>query len=271
MLTAARTRRVDWRDERGYTLTEMLVAMVAGAVVIGALAAVFGVALAQQSRVDDRVRSDRAGRVAMAKIVEELRSGCTGWGATAIQAPSSTPASPLASLGATNLWFLSSYGNANAGVASPSEITLHDINWTKTATINEKESAGTLTDYSFAGSGSAPNWKFASLSTGNATTAKVIAKDVVTSGTVFRYSRYETSASATAETAGTLVEVPASEAATVASNKKVAEVTIEYTQANEPSNGQTPDTRSGHTVFFRNSVALRFTPTESTTEGWSCT
>jgi prepilin-type N-terminal cleavage/methylation domain-containing protein len=270
MLTGALTERVDWSDARGYTLTEVLVAMVAGAIVIAAMVAVFGIALAQQSRISDRVAADQTGRTAMGKIVEELRSSCTGFGATSIQAPSTTPVSPLASLGGTNLWFLSAYGNTTSGAASPSEVTLHDVNWTTTGTSNENESVGTLTDYSFAGSGAPPNWKFASLSTTNATTAKVLAKDVVpTGGALFHYRRYETSSTAT--NSGELIEIPASELATVASNKKVAEVTIGFTQAPEAKAGQTPDTRKGHTTSFSDSVALRFTPTESTSEGWSCT
>jgi prepilin-type N-terminal cleavage/methylation domain-containing protein len=270
MLSGQPASRLDRRDERGFTLTEVLVAMVAGVIVTGALIAVFAISLRQSSRINDRVLADRTGRTAMNAIVDELRSSCTGLGATAIQAPSTTPSSPLASLGPANLWFLSAYGNSTSGAAAVSAVRLHDVNWTATGTSNTGAQVGTLTDYSFAGSGESPNWKFPSLSTANAT-AKVLAKDVVPleTGTLFHYYRYETSSSSASY--GSLVSVSSGELSSAATNKKVAKVAIAYNQAPEPPYGRTPDTREGHTTPFDAAVVLRFTPPESASEGWSCT
>ncbi|HUA73404.1 MAG TPA: prepilin-type N-terminal cleavage/methylation domain-containing protein [Solirubrobacteraceae bacterium] len=256
--------RPRWAEERGFTLIEMLVAMVVGVVITAALLAILEFSLRQESRITDRVAADRTGRTALTTVIEELRSGCTGLGSAAIQAPSSTPTSPLAALGGSNLWFLSAYGNSTSGAAAISAVTLHDVNWAATGTSNTGAQVGTLTDYSFAGSGESPSWKFPSLSTTNAT-AKVLAKNVtpLETGTLFHYYRYNT-------TTGALVEVASNELASMATNKKVAKVTIAYNQAPEPITGRTPDTREGHTTSFSSAVVLRFTPPESG-EGWSCT
>ncbi len=254
----------DLGDQRGLTLVEMLVAMLAGAIVIGALVAIFALTLRQSSRLNDRVLADAKGRTAMAKAVEELRSSCTGFGATAIQAPSTTPVGPLASLGGTNLWFLSAYGNATSGNASISAVTLHDINWTAVGTTNTKKQYGTLTDYSFTGSGTAPYWIFPSLATSNAT-SKVLANDVIPLTTpIFSYFRYETASS------GQLVEAASSELAALAAEKKIAKVSIAYEQAAQPFAGHVPDTRVGHTTTYQASVVLRFSPPETVGEGWAC-
>ena len=271
MLTPAPTATTRLRDERGFTLVELLVAMICASVVIAALVALFGITLSQSSRLTDRVLADRMGRNGMNTMLEELRSSCTGFGSTAIQAPSTTPVSPLASLGGSNLWFLSAYGNSTSGNAAVSAVTLHDVNWTAVGTSGTGKQYGTLTDYSFAGSGESPNWKFASLSTANATTTSVLAKDVVppTPSTLFHYYRYETLS--TSEKFGELVEAGPSELSSTAANKKIAKVAISYEQAPQPVEGRIPDTREGHTTTVSGAVVLRFTPPESATEGWSCT
>ena len=254
------------RDERGFTLIELLVAMIAGLVLTGALLAILEISLRQTTRLTDRVQVDRSGRTAMSNIVDELHSSCTGFGSTAIQVPSETPTSPLAPLGAANLWFLSAYANPTSPEPAVSEVVQHDINWTLTGTSNTGEQLGTLRDYSFTGSGEPPFWKFPALTTSEAS-SRVLAKNIVplTSSTVFHYWRYDTNA-ANASTYGKLVQVGASELAAVAENKKIAKVTISFKQAPEKA-----DTREGHTTVFNGSVVLRLTPPESAAEGFTCT
>jgi prepilin-type N-terminal cleavage/methylation domain-containing protein len=260
------------RDERGLTLIELLVAMVIGLIVTGALLATLELALRQNTSISDRAQADRAGRTAMNGILELLHSSCTGFGSTAIQSPSTTPVSPLASTGGTNLWLLSAYGNSTSGEAAVSGVVLHDINWTSTGTSNTSESVGTLTDYSFRSSGESPNWTFAALSTANAT-ARVLAKNVVpllTGSTVFQYWRYDTTPGD--EHIGELIPVATSEIASLTATKKIAEVTISYKQAPEKSaRSEVADTRTGHTATFTSSAVLRFSPPESDTEGATCT
>ncbi|HEY1451389.1 MAG TPA: prepilin-type N-terminal cleavage/methylation domain-containing protein [Solirubrobacteraceae bacterium] len=258
-------RRASIRDAHGFTLIELLVAMSAGLIVVGALLAILDISLKQTQRISDRVQVDRSGRTAMNNVLEELHSSCTGFGATAIQAPSTTPVSPLAAIGTSNLWFLSAYGNSTSSSPAVSAVVQHDINWTATGTSGTGEQLGTLRDYSFTGSGESPNWAFPTLTTTNAT-SRVLAKNVIplSTSTLFHYYRYETTS--TSSEYGKLVEVGASELASVAENEKIAKVEIAYRQA--PEKG---DTREGHTTTFSGSAVLRLTPPESASEGFTCT
>jgi Prokaryotic N-terminal methylation motif len=263
--SSSRAGRVVLRDEHGFTLVELLVAMVAGVVVVFALVALMTISLHQETQITDRVQDDRAGRSAMNVMLEELHSSCTGFGSVAIQAPSTTPVSPLAAIGPLNLWFLSAYGNSTSGAASVEKVVEHDITWSATKTSNTKEALGTLYDYSFTGSGESPNWLFGTLSTANAKKRVVLATNVVpgAESTIFHYYRYDTTP--TDATYGKLVPVAASEVATYAANRKIAQVTISYSQA--PEDG---DTRAGHVASFNGSAVLRLTPPEVGTEGTTC-
>lgn len=78
------------RDERGFTLVEVLVAMVAGIIVTGALFAILEVSMKQNARITDRVQAQQLGDSAMTRIIDPLRSGCISRLATPVQA-GSTP------------------------------------------------------------------------------------------------------------------------------------------------------------------------------------
>lgn len=244
---------------------ETLVAMVTGVIVTGALLAILEVSLRQQTNITDRAQADQIGRTAMNNVIDELHSSCTGFSAAAIQAPGTTPSSPLAATGAVNLWFLSAYGNSSSGAATLTGVTQHDINWTSTGTSNTGLPLGTLTDYSFASTGgSSPKWTFPTLSVANAK-ARVLAKNVVPpqiSGvsTIFQYYKYnESSASSTF---GQLEPLASSEIPLLtATAEKVAKVAINFTQA--PEGG---DTRLNRTANFSDTVVLRFNPTETGSE-----
>jgi prepilin-type N-terminal cleavage/methylation domain-containing protein len=256
--------------ERGFTLIELLVAMVAGVVVIGGLLATLEVSLRQETRISDRVQADRIGRTALSAMLNELHSSCTGFGSTAIQAPSTTPTSPLAATGALNLWFLTAYGSASSGEAAIKAVTEHDVNWTATGTSNTGESLGTLTDYSWTDTGGEPPnfaWTFpATLSTTTANSAHVLATNVIPAeaSTIFKYYKYDTTAADS--TYGELVQMGSSELPpTTTTAKKIAKVAIAFKQA--PEHG---DTREGHTTSFSGGVNLRLTPTETPGEASTC-
>jgi Tfp pilus assembly protein PilW len=268
MLISLRNRlRLSLTAVDGLTLIELLVAMVAGLVVTGALLAIIEFSARQESRISDGVQTDRVGRIALNDVLERLRSSCIGFGSTPIQAPSTTPSSPLASTGASNLWFLSAYGNSTSGAAVITKVVQHDINWAQTSTNSAGEKLGTLTDYTFTGSGESPTWTFPTLTTANAT-AKVLAKNVIpleSGTTLFHYYKYNTT-TPTAETYGQLVPVGSSELPlTTASAKLMAKVEVAFKQATE--NG---DSRAGHTTNLSGAVTLRFTPPESGSEGAVC-
>jgi Tfp pilus assembly protein PilW len=251
-------------DEHGTTLIELLVAMVCAIVVLGALLTILEVSFGQETRIADTVQADQLGRTAMTEMVEELHSSCTGFGATAIQAPSTTPTSPLASTNALNLWFLSAYGNTSSGEAVLTGVTEHDINWTSTGESKTGVPLGTLTDYSFASTGgSSPNWVFPELKVANAK-SKILAKNVSPLqvskvSTMFQYAKYDNTS--TDKTYGELITVSASEAATAAKNKEIARVTISFTQAPESKN-----TEEGRTAKLTDSVLLRFEGSETSSE-----
>ncbi|HXP38357.1 MAG TPA: prepilin-type N-terminal cleavage/methylation domain-containing protein [Solirubrobacteraceae bacterium] len=257
------------REERGLTLIELLVSMTAGVVVVAGATLVLVVALRQNTRVTDAVQADSIGRTALSQIADDLRSSCTGFGSSSIQAPSTTPTSPLGSTGPLSLWFLTAYGNSTSGEATVKHVMLHDVTWTSTGISNTNQALGKLIDYSWTGTGEPPNtpWTFPSgLSPTTATSTHVLATNVIpaASSQVFTYWKYDTTPTDT--NFGQLVElVPAELPPTVTTAKRIAKVKIAYTQA--PERG---DTRTGHTASFNDSVILRLTPPESNSEGSTC-
>ena len=85
MTGLARIRR-RLRDERGFTLVELLVSTSIGVAVLLATFAIFDSALLAQNRVDDRTDSIARGRTGMEQIVQQLRSQvCLGPSLPAIE------------------------------------------------------------------------------------------------------------------------------------------------------------------------------------------
>jgi hypothetical protein len=248
------------RADHGVTLIEMLVAILTSIVVLGALLAILEFTVTQESSIADRVSSGRLARLTMAKAVQELQSSCTGFGATAIQAPAKTPTSPLKALNATNLWFLSAYGLADREAAVLTSVAQHDINWTETGKSKTGQKLGTLTDYAFKSEGGeSPNWVFPALSVANAK-ATVLATNVIPpeecAGSIFKYEKFES--------AGSLSQVSGSEAEAAAANGQIAKVEIRFTQAAENA-----DTKPGQTTSVNDSVLLRFNSATATESGTS--
>jgi Tfp pilus assembly protein PilW len=256
------------RSESGFTLIELLVSMLTSIVVIGALFSILLISTHQSSRTTDYVQSNQLGRDTMTNILEELHSACTGAGTggySAIQKPTTVPSSPLAETGATNLWFISTYGTPSSATAELKEVTEHDLNWTETA-----KKLGKLTDYAFPGTGTVGAWTFPStLSIANAKT-RVLAENVMApkegTGPIFQYfSYYDNQAESNyGQLETTALTTPlSSEAAAANFAGGVAQVVISFTQAPPDKN-----TQLSRIANFSNSVNLRFSPT-STTSGIS--
>lgn len=247
------------RSEQGMSLIEMLVAMLSATVIMIAMIGFLIFTTTQTARVSERVETDRLGRMAMAKITDELHSSCTGFGADAIQGPGTTPESPLESIGPTNLWFISAYGSSSSGLAVEKTVFEHDINWTSTGTNKSGETVGKLTDYSFesiAGSGPGTTsgaWEFPALKPANAK-KRVLATNVIPltisgTNTIFQY--YELTES------GSFIQLTAN-IPTEAKENNIVKVAISFKQA--PASGET---KLGRAVSFGDAVVLRLNATQT--------
>jgi prepilin-type N-terminal cleavage/methylation domain-containing protein len=175
MVSALAGRLQGVRDERGFTLVELLVVMVAGIAVLGALYTIVDVTLRQTTRTFSTVDASQQSRIGLEQIENELHSSCLGAQVTPIQAGST----------ATSLVFVSQYGStasaANAATLTPVQHTL-----------SYNAGAGTLTDTTTAASaGASPTWTF-----GGASSTRTILRNVAQSGNgtdpVFQYFAYAT-------------------------------------------------------------------------------
>jgi hypothetical protein len=247
------------RSEQGLSLMELLVAMLSATVIMIAMIGLLVFSTTQASRISERVETDRLGRMAMARITDELHSSCTGFGADAIQGPSATPETPLESTGPSNLWFISAYGSSSSGLAVQKTVYEHDINWTKTGTDKSGETVGTLSDYSFesvAGSGpgtTSGQWEFHPLKPANAK-RRVLAKDVIPltisgTNTIFQY--YELTEG------GSYVQLTEN-IPTEAKENNIVKVAIAFKQA--PESGEA---KLGRAVSFGDAVVLRLNATQT--------
>ena len=128
------------RDERGYTLVELLVGMVVGLVVLGAILEMVQVATGNQSRVSSHVIANQRGRPAMNRIIDRLHAACVSSGLAPVRGGSDNDSLVL--------W--SQAGDAVSPV--PDEYTF-------------SLSEGTLTESVALGTGTEPsNWTFGSTS-----------------------------------------------------------------------------------------------------------
>ncbi len=72
------------RDERGFTLIETLVAVLAGVIVTGALLSILEVSMRNLTRVNDFSEASQQGRTTMTHLVDELHSACVATGFTPV-------------------------------------------------------------------------------------------------------------------------------------------------------------------------------------------
>ncbi|MGH2865104.1 MAG: PilW family protein [Solirubrobacteraceae bacterium] len=77
MLSTARSRIArDVREEHGFTLIEVLVAMISGVIVLGALVLILEVTVNQTARIQETSQANQLGRITMTKILDSLQSAC---------------------------------------------------------------------------------------------------------------------------------------------------------------------------------------------------
>jgi prepilin-type N-terminal cleavage/methylation domain-containing protein len=201
--------RLRLRDERGFSLIEVLVAMVAGIIVTGALFAILEISLKQNSRITDRVQAQQLGDNAMTRIIDPLRSGCISREATPVL-KESTP---------TKVIFTTAYSEATT--PADSEVFKDTIEYSSTThqitAKTQQATAGTWPTYTA--------WETPGKTT-------LIAENVyLPSGHTyfFKYFKYGTEATSSTETGeSTLEELKTTGALTEAEAKTVAGVEVNF-------------------------------------------
>jgi Tfp pilus assembly protein PilW len=167
------------RDERGFTLVELLATMAAGMVVLAGLTTMLAVTLRETSRTFTNVDATQRGRTILETISSELHSACVA----DLETPIQGGANGTQVSSSNNLVFLSQFGTS----ASPTPVE-HKISFNSVA--------GTLTDTTYASTGgTAPTWTFSS----TASSSKVLLTNVAATPTstagqkvpVFQYFAYE--------------------------------------------------------------------------------
>jgi Tfp pilus assembly protein PilW len=159
--------KVDVLSESGFTLIELMVALLLGIIVSAATLAIVITSVHLTSNYDDRVDATQQGRVAMLKITQALNSSCVASGVAPI----------LAASDSNDVWFYSALSDSPTITPNKVEISLTG-------------GALVMNTYAYA-SGSAPNWVFA----GTPTSFTLVANaQAVGSTPVFQYFGYSNGA-----------------------------------------------------------------------------
>jgi Tfp pilus assembly protein PilW len=159
--------KVDVLSESGFTLIELMVALLLGIIVSAATLAIVITSVHLTSNYDDRVDATQQGRVAMLKITQALNSSCVAAGVAPI----------LAASDSNDVWFYSA--PSDSPTITPNKV---EISLTGGALV--------MNTYAYV-SGSAPNWVFA----GTPTSFTLVANaQAVGSTAVFQYFGYSNGA-----------------------------------------------------------------------------
>lgn len=136
------------RVDHGYTLIELLVAMVLGVIVSLAAFSFLEFSTRDVAHTTDRIHVDQTGRTALENIMLELHSACV--------APTVDPI--LAGSSPTKLLFVSETSPLNSNsepVSELAKVKMHEIVFTGT-----KHIAGSLIEKTWPSSGTDPNYTF---------------------------------------------------------------------------------------------------------------
>ncbi len=181
-----RPRRLSLGDERGFSLIELLVAMITAIVVCFALFAILNITSDQTSRLTNYAQATQQGRLAMTKIVDALHSACVTNGFAPI----------LTNSGESELRFVNAY--SEEAVIPKSQFNEQKIVWNK--------ATETLTDYTYPAIKeiSWPNFEYSS--TASPSTGVQLARNVTQTETggkkvpIFQYYAYTSESTESATT-----------------------------------------------------------------------
>ena len=253
------------RSEHGFTLVEVLVAMVIGMIVSLGAFSLLEFTTSDVSRVTARAHIDQTGRVALEKIMLQLHSACVAVTITPIEPKSNE----------NTIKFVSETSPLNGKsepISSLSSVKLHEI------TYNKAE--GTLTEKSRPSSGTTPFFKFTEHETPEPTVHILLTgvkqTEVINETThlpelipIFQYYRYYASTDTKIKTGeaklGELDPEHMSNATmaiekspTETEAEKVAKVTMSFTLTPEGKEGILA--KGDQPIALEDSAIFRFTP-----------
>ncbi len=213
---------IDPADESGTTLVELMVALMAGLVVLAALSMVILVTLHGTARVDARVEATQRGRLALGKLMEELHSSCV------------TPEiAPVQEKSEGNL--LRFIHQTGSGVQPTPVLTEVSLSSGKLSQSNFQQSGG-----------SAPNWTFSKTASSTQTLLTNV-KPIAPSSSIFSYYSYS---------GGTISATP--QPTPLSENE--AKLTVVVHAALTAAPEHTPVADAGASASVEDSATLRLTP-----------
>ncbi len=215
------------REEEGFSLVELMVALVMGVIVIGALVTILAVSVHETAAISNNVQSDRQSRTTMTKIVNELHSACLAPDFKPVRSPSN----------GSELRFVNAYSNQavipNAATSASEGAYEHRIKFETVA------SKGRLVDsaYPSLSTSSWPEFKF------NETTpskTSLLGESISQTGAtpIFQYYKYAKAANTGNE--ATALEPLGAQPETAALAALVAAVRVSFTTAPEDTKFQAP-------------------------------
>ncbi len=211
----------DIRDESGTTLVELMVAIMAGLVILSALTMVILTTMHGSARVTARVEATQRARIALVRLMQELHSACVTPEVAPVKAGSE----------GNSLIFIHQTGSAVQPMPIYSVVSY---------------SKETLTQQDYAATGVAPKWgKGAAI--GLPQTLLTHVSPIPSASSIFSYYRYENGAIAKAPQKTPLVETEAA-------------LTVEVHAALTAAPESTPVPDAGASAEIENSATLRLTP-----------
>lgn len=151
-------------NEAGFTLVELLVALMIGMLVMIALLTIVDQSLPATNRIMARVDAQQRGRTALEELEQQLHSAvCLDTGPDS--SGNETYATPIISAGANQVTFYSGIVNGDAGAATnpPPVFAPQKVQYIFDPT------AGTIVEHQWQGTGSIPNVQFPATATSTRT------------------------------------------------------------------------------------------------------
>jgi prepilin-type N-terminal cleavage/methylation domain-containing protein len=225
--------RVAAGDDSGFTLIELIVAMLISGVIVVVLLAFLSTTTTQTTTLSEKVQSTRLGRQTMTKVLDELHSACIASGSTGYY-----PVREKST--ATTLYFDNAYSK-QAAIPSASESASEGVYEHRLTFEEGTKKIGPLVDYSYP-STSLSAWPVPTINKAAPSTHRLGENLAETTQTVekvekivpfFQYYKYATAASSTTSSTagvGTLaLMTPPTSGFSAAEAQEVAAVDISFT------------------------------------------